>query len=287
MLQSIKYFNQFVQNYWTDENYFGYIYLTYDQKNNKIYIGKKENRIEKTKDYFGSGFFIKKIIKSRGTYFLKKFIIGVCYSKNELNEAEIECIDFFQSTNLLVGYNLKFGGDGGKPTKNVRLKISNSVKKHHDENPLSKKERLTFGDRTRGKTYEEIHGEEKAKELKKRKSEKLIGHVVSIKTKNKISIANKGRKSNKKGRSYTEQFGEEKAKALKEKRIRKLKEYLSKRTEEEKLQYSKNMSRVLKSKESKWMNNTIISKMIAKKDIDIFVQLGWEFGRLKSNKKIN
>lgn len=93
-----------------NQNYYGYIYLIYDQKNKKIYIGQKKGKIEKSINYYGSGKKIKDIIKSRGAYFLKKSVLGVCCSKEELNKAEIECIEFFNSTNTIYGYNIVLGG---------------------------------------------------------------------------------------------------------------------------------------------------------------------------------
>ena len=69
------------------KEYHGYIYLTLDQKRNKIYIGQSTKRIEDSLDYFGSGKIIQRIIKSRGIYFLKKIILGTCNSQEELDEA--------------------------------------------------------------------------------------------------------------------------------------------------------------------------------------------------------
>ena len=89
----------------TDE-YFGYVYVTIDQKYNLKYVGHKKAIVEKTKSYFGSGRRINNIQKSRGTYFLKKIILGVCYTNEELTECETECKHFFNSLNKLYGYNI-------------------------------------------------------------------------------------------------------------------------------------------------------------------------------------
>lgn len=95
-----------------EEMYYGYIYLILDQKYNKVYVGQKKGKIEKSLNYFGSGKIIKDIIKKRGSYFLKKIVLGICYSKIELNICEIECIQFFNSTNKFYGYNILDGGSG-------------------------------------------------------------------------------------------------------------------------------------------------------------------------------
>lgn len=113
MLQSIAYSNHPIQKYWNNENYYGYIYLIYDQKNNKIYIGQKKGKIEETSNYFGSSKILRDKIKFRKLLLLKKIILGVCNSKEKLDEAEILCIEFFQSNNFLYGYNLTNGGAGG------------------------------------------------------------------------------------------------------------------------------------------------------------------------------
>jgi len=44
-------------------NYYGYIYVTIDQKENKVYVGQKKGDPEKSLSYFGSGTIIKRIIK--------------------------------------------------------------------------------------------------------------------------------------------------------------------------------------------------------------------------------
>jgi hypothetical protein len=118
-------------NKYVKENklYYGYIYLIYDQKYKKVYIGKKEDDIEKSKNYYGSGFRIKRILKSRGKFFLKKIILGVCYTKEELIECEKECIDFFKSRNPLYGYNIAKGGAGGDTISMHPNKIENTCRK--------------------------------------------------------------------------------------------------------------------------------------------------------------
>lgn len=70
------------------EEYYGYVYKILDTKHDKIYIGQKKGKVEKTKNYFGSGTIIKDIIKSRGTSLLIKTILCLCYSKEELLEKE-------------------------------------------------------------------------------------------------------------------------------------------------------------------------------------------------------
>lgn len=95
------------------EDYYGYIYIILDQKHNKVYVGQKKGRIENSKNYFGSGTIISNIIKDRGEYFLKKTVLGVCYSKEELKYWETECKHFFNAFDRNYGYNIAIIDDGG------------------------------------------------------------------------------------------------------------------------------------------------------------------------------
>lgn len=88
------------------QDYYGYIYITHDQKTNLKYVGHSIRRVENSKKYFGSGINISNIIKERGTYFLKKIILGFCYSEEELIDCETECKLFFNVLDPLYGYNI-------------------------------------------------------------------------------------------------------------------------------------------------------------------------------------
>lgn len=91
------------------------IYKTTNLINGKIYIGKDSiNR----NDYLGSGVLIKRAIKVYGKNNFKKEILQECKDLNELNLAEIYWINFYNSTNLSIGYNISFGGDGGDTISN-------------------------------------------------------------------------------------------------------------------------------------------------------------------------
>jgi hypothetical protein len=88
------------------DDYYGYIYITLDQRENKVYVGYKKGKIEKSKNYFGSGTIIRRIIKKYGKDFLKKTVLGVCYSKEELIFWETECKHFFKALDRRYGYNI-------------------------------------------------------------------------------------------------------------------------------------------------------------------------------------
>lgn len=147
--------------------YHGYIYLIYDQKYKKIYIGKKESSVIKSKNYYGSGLRIKRILNSRGTFFLKKIILGICYSKEELANCEKECINFFKSRNPSYGYNIAAGGSGGDtmsmhPNKLEIIKKTNTLEKA-----------LNVSKAQKGITWENRYS---VKELNKKRKQKSISN---------------------------------------------------------------------------------------------------------------
>jgi len=196
------------------EEYYGYIYVIFDQKRNKVYIGKKKGSIETSQDYFGSGSIIKSIIKLRGSYFLKKIVLGVCNSKNELEYCETECISFFDATNKLYGYNICKTSPGGDTLTNhpniqeIRKKISKNTS-GKKKRPKSQEEKLHqscimkgrfSGSKNgmckyKGKTYEEMYGEVLAKELKLTRSLALKGKSKSEEHCENLSKASKGKPS--------------------------------------------------------------------------------------------
>lgn len=118
-------------------DYYGYIYLIIDHLTKLKYVGQKKGKIYKSKKYFGSGTIISNIQNSRGTIHLQKIILGVCYSQEELNEAETECIYFFRTYgsdgknyDMIYGYNLTKEGatsSGYICLEETKIKIKNSL----------------------------------------------------------------------------------------------------------------------------------------------------------------
>jgi len=45
-----------------EQDYYGYVYLILDQKENKVYVGQKKGKVENTTKYYGSGTILKKFI---------------------------------------------------------------------------------------------------------------------------------------------------------------------------------------------------------------------------------
>lgn len=86
-----------------------FIYKTTNAVNNKIYIGKA-NKNDPL--YLGSGLKIKSAIKKYGKGNFHKEIIEECES-NVIGLREKHWIEFYNSTDDNIGYNISSGGEGG------------------------------------------------------------------------------------------------------------------------------------------------------------------------------
>ena len=130
-----------------------YIYKIINKINGKMYIGKTTKTIEsRFKKHIEDAFIGKrktKICNALRKYGKDNFIIEEicqCSSKEELNEKEIYYIALYKTQEL--GYNISKGGDGG-------------ITPYH-----TNEKQISLFKARKGKTYEEIYGEEKAKEIK-------------------------------------------------------------------------------------------------------------------------
>lgn len=157
------------------------IYKITNLINDKIYIGKDTTS---DKNYYGSGILIKKSIKKYGKENFKKEILEECDTNDELCDREKYWINFYNSTNLTIGYNISKGGDGGDTLSNnpnieiIKSKISKvrKGKKYEDilslEKVKSYKEKLSLSlsKRLKGKSFEDLYGLERAKKIKEKLS---------------------------------------------------------------------------------------------------------------------
>ncbi len=118
---------------------YGLIYQIRNVQNNKIYIGQTihtlENRIKGHIKHASQNKpqLICRAIHKYGIKNFKWFVLGYCNSKKELDEAEIICIEHFQSNDRQYGYNLTNGGDGPngyKHSYNAKMKISKKSKEN-------------------------------------------------------------------------------------------------------------------------------------------------------------
>jgi len=230
---------------------YGCIYLIENIQNHKKYIGYTTQEYEKyIQEHFINAINFRDISEDskKGKYFynaIRKYgihnfkwrVLGYCYSFEELKQSEIECIYFYRSfgsdgehEDNTYGYNRAKGGNSG-PGREKGCICS-----------------------YKGKTYEEIMGEDKAKERKqkqseaskgKQKSEELKQHLSDLyigktyeeihgvekanKIKKNLSIALKKaykegtKKSLTKNKTYEEAYGEKKSKEIKQKQSASLK----------------------------------------------------------------
>jgi hypothetical protein len=86
-----------------------YIYKTKNKINGKIYIGKSKYN---NSEYLGSGLKLKHAIKKYGKVNFEKTIIEEC-DDTDLSNREIFWINFYNSVDHTIGYNISKGGQGG------------------------------------------------------------------------------------------------------------------------------------------------------------------------------
>ena len=131
------------------------IYKITNCLNSKIYIGKDTTS---NPNYYGSGVILKNSIKKYGIDNFIKEVIDTAESKEELSEKEKYWISHYNSTDKSIGYNISKGGDGG-----------DTISSNPNRDEINKK--VSDSSLTRGKTYEEAYGKEKAEEYKRKLSE--------------------------------------------------------------------------------------------------------------------
>lgn len=160
---------------------YGYIYITTDNSNGKIYIGQHKSDVF-DKSYYGSGVIISRI-KEKRPQDLTIEVIEWCKTKQECNEREIYWISEFNSQNPKIGYNRTKGGDCG----------GYWLGKHRSEET---KKKLSYA--IKGKKHPN-YGKHRSEETKQKIREGNKNKVVSEQTRKKISEAQKGKPKNTKG----------------------------------------------------------------------------------------
>lgn len=118
-------------NYKRKDKRNGYIYKTTNLITNKIYVGKRAETVEKSKNYMGSGIWLKNSIKKYGKQNFIKEILEIV-ENGDLNERERFWIEKLNSNDSNIGYNLTDGGDGGPLFKG----------KHHTKDTIDRLTKL-------------------------------------------------------------------------------------------------------------------------------------------------
>ena len=97
---------------------YGYIYKVTNKLNGLIYIGKRKSS-RFIESYFGSGKLIKEAVALYGVHNFILEKIQEAETKDELDELEKYYIDYYNSTDRSIGYNITCGGDGGDTFSNA------------------------------------------------------------------------------------------------------------------------------------------------------------------------
>jgi group I intron endonuclease len=168
-----------------------YIYKITNKINNRIYIGKRKtwNSINED-EYFGSGTLLKRSIKKYGIENFIKEIIEICDEIN-INERERYWINFYNSTDMKIGYNIALGGDGGDLITNhpnreyiLSKRVGRKVKFSDEHKRKISESKKGEKNPSYGKTYSE--------EEKKKLRDKMKGRKMSDDFRNKVSEGRKG-----------------------------------------------------------------------------------------------
>lgn len=151
---------------------YGYVYITYNKINGKIYIGQRKGQYDET--YLGSGKYLKNAIRKYGKENFENYIIEWCETYQDLNEREIYWIAKYNCTSKNnFGYNIAAGG-----TKNLFEYMS-----QEDRKEFGRKMKMMHANMS----YE-------TRVLRGRKiSLSLKGRKLSSETRNKISLCQKGK----------------------------------------------------------------------------------------------
>jgi group I intron endonuclease len=205
------------------------IYKTTNLLNGKIYIGKDtKNNI----NYLGSGKILNLAIKKYGRKNFKKEILEEC-NLETIDSKEIFWIQYFNSRDPEVGYNIAEGGNGGDTiSKNPRR---DEIRKNHSKvmkgrsnpyatHPLSTETKLKIS-KSMSETNNPMYGKSHTflakqkirdsqlnrdpltrlhtEETKKKISNCNKGKILSQETKDKISKANSGEKNGFYGKTHS------------------------------------------------------------------------------------
>ena len=108
---------------------YGYIYLTINTINKRMYIGKKQSE-QYDPTYYGSGKIIKQAIHKYGIENFNNVILDTADSLQELIQKEKYYIKIYYNTYGELMYNIASGGDGGNT---LLHKSSQEIKEFKDK----------------------------------------------------------------------------------------------------------------------------------------------------------
>jgi len=167
-----------------DKSAYGFVYLTEYEINKERYLGQRVFHKRGWKTYLGSGKHYKRAERLYGKENFNREIVAIAYSKEELNELEIEFIKLHNAVERKDYYNILMGGgtlSGYHHSDATKQKMRNSAKGR----VISEEQKKILSEFNKGKILSEEH--------KRKMSESRKGHIASEKTRQKISESHKKR----------------------------------------------------------------------------------------------
>lgn len=215
---------------------FGYIYLTTNKVNGKMYVGQKTSTVFLKEEYLGSGKLLSKAIDKYGREnFEVTLLEEVQGDKSNLDEREIYWISVLDAVNSDRFYNLHPGGVGGATYGNLGHKASKEklelLRKaqieRYENNPELRnymrevtverfkdpREREKISNAVR-ELWKDPNYRKHMSDVHRGKVSPLKGKHMSEETKQKISAACKGNPSPRKGKKLTESQIESQRKSM-------------------------------------------------------------------------
>jgi group I intron endonuclease len=131
-----------------------FIYETKNLIDGKTYIGcHKTENIED--DYLGSGKLLKRAIKKHGRQFFQRSILEFCSSEAEMYEREKIYVNesYVSSPNT---YNLRCGGYGGRMIDEIRIQVSQKLKRPKTQETKRKMSEAQIGKKHTAETKQKI-----------------------------------------------------------------------------------------------------------------------------------
>jgi len=177
------------------------VYKTINKINNKYYIGV-HSTTNIYDDYLGCGHWrgrkiyptikspILSAFKKYGDDSFKKEILFIFENRDDALKKEKELIDINDNN----CYNARSGGENNYTyTQDTKLKMSIKAKKRSKRLLLQTNLLKEHVQSRLGKTYAEIYGERRAKEISDKKSKSLTGRTCSAEHRRKMSMNRKGK----------------------------------------------------------------------------------------------
>lgn len=106
-----------------------YIYKTINRINNLIYVGQSSKDSYASESYLGSGAKLRRAIKKYGKENFTKEILEDNVEPSMLDEREIYWIEFYNSIDSSIGYNLTRGGSYFNLSEVIKIALSTPEQK--------------------------------------------------------------------------------------------------------------------------------------------------------------